>query len=199
MIETLFNEKIYLIGYSIGAFFALKLAMACENKFTGLSLVSPFLFIDVKVHKKSNLPKIFKSRFMKFLFNIFFIHIYRMFLIARLKKSFYPEKIPKEKQEDALKKYGNLEYLLSTIVDINFFIKNTLNEEEFKKIKLKVLSICCKDDKICDSIAFSNKVKEYKNDLEISIIENGGHGLIFTHPEEMFGLISNHITRISTD
>ncbi len=164
----------------------MKLALKYPDKVKELFLVAPFLTPNNTSEKISAIPGLAKNPFIGTIMGVLFPILTTGKLISHFENVFYPEKVPDSYQETYLPRFTRFESLIATISDKNSMIE-LLSEvhEGISNIKCPITIISGKKDKVCPADKQIEIIKEKQKDIKIIEIEDGGHGLPYTHPEEI--------------
>ena len=182
--STELSECVYQLGYSFGCYHAL--IEANKNPKTKIIfLVAPYLFIDKKI-----------SPIMKSLlgFGVFKNQLLPKLANAKIEKmlldSSHPKRVPKHYKKDA-ETYLEGERLAHSLLEKDIdqgLVEKTLQELEKKNIPIIVIYgdsdlTSKKDQQISPLLKYQN--------VSLSMIQNGGHALIWTHTEELSKIINS--------
>jgi len=194
IIKKTCSGKTYLVGYSLGAFLALKIALQNPEMVTGLGLISPFLAPKDASEAPSSIPDLARSPFLGTVMGI----IFPMFAGGKIRRHlidvYSPKTVSEAGLDDDVKRYTNFEFLLSTMRDKNDFIR--LREEVQKRLpelKCSVLAILGGKDAICDPNSQWEVLSKGLSKVQRADIPEGGHGIPFTHSKEVGELLLPHI------
>ncbi len=175
------------IGYSLGAFTCLKVALKDPEVVNGLGLISPFIQPRDPNESPSAIPGMAKGYFLRSFFGIVMPFLAQSKLRQHLQRVWEPAEIPSLTLEDELRQYTVFETLLATMNDKNDLLK-LLKEVQGKldAISCPVLAVTGDKDAVCDSTEQLRILSEKIPRAKSVKIAAGGHGLPFTHADQVF-------------
>ena len=186
IIEQKLSNKAFVIGYSLGGFLALKLALKHPDKVAGIGLVSPYLVPQDLSVKQSGIPGMAKSPFWGTILGLLLPTLSGGKIKAHLSRVHLPKTIPEATLAKELNRYGKFESLVAMIADKNAMIE--LREEILKRlgeIRCPVSLISGKQDEVCSTEKQVVVVENSFPNLRKLILDEAGHGLPFTNPKEI--------------
>lgn len=194
IIKKTCGGKAYLVGYSLGAFLALKVALKYPDLVTGLALVAPYVVPRDPGESPSAIPDYARNPLLGTILGMFL----PMFAGGRMHKHltdvWAPAAIPETVLEEETKRYTNFEFLLSMMRDKNDMLR--LSGEVLQRlpeIRCPTLVVSGGKDAICDSQVQWETLSKGLANVKRAEIPEGGHGLPFTHVKELGAFLVSHI------
>ncbi len=178
------DGKAWLVGYSFGAYVALKVASMFPEKVKGLVLFSPYIMSeDVKYN---SMPALSKNALLGTIFGIVKPLLAQKKALKRIEDAFYPEEPTAKYLETWLPRVTRFETLLAEAVDNNQMLEtlddviSKLRESEEAKPegeKLQVRALFGAEDRLMDVELQKKVLKDTFANAEIFVEENAGHAL----------------------
>jgi len=179
-IEKNCDGEIFLMGYSMGGYFALKLALELGKKVKGIILISPYLF-PLEDKKPSAIPKIASIPVIGNILKLILPNLGKGSIKKHILDFTYPI-VPDEKwMNDLMDEYLVADSLLAAVTDKNELISEPLKKEQLQKLSCPILAISGSIDK--KNQGHIEELQKYLPQLEVDIIEKSGHAMIFTKPD----------------
>ncbi len=184
------SGKAILVGYSLGSFLASKVAIKYPEKVKKLVFVCPFVTPNDKNETPSSIPQLSKNPLLGTILGILLPLLSPPKMKKHLQNVFHPEEVSEEFLEAYLPRYTRFESLLATISDKNSMLE-ILSEvhEKLAQIECNTIVISGLKDSVCSAEEQNQLLKENLKNVKIVEIEDGGHGLPFTHAEKIAELI----------
>lgn len=193
LIEQKCHGAAYVVGYSLGAFLAFKLAARSPDRVKGLGLVAPFLQPPDPFEKPSSIPGLSRNAMIGTFLGMLLPTLASGKLRAHLARVWEPRTIPEDVLDREMSWYSRFESLVATINDKNDMLRILGdvhgNMCEFAR---PVLMVAGKQDKVCNAQAQHDRLIGAVKNATVAWIEDGGHGLPFTHAPEIAALIKKH-------
>lgn len=194
IIKKTCSGKAYLVGYSLGAFLALKVAIKYPDMVCGLGLIAPFVAPNDPSETPSALPDWAKNRLLGTALGLLMPSLAGSRMRKHLADVWLPATIPEAILDEELKHYTNFELLLSTMRDKNDMLRIFKDlHPKLPEIKCPALVILGGKDAICDTNAQWEILGKSLSRVQRADIPEGGHGLPFTHCKEVGELLVPHI------
>lgn len=196
IISKLFDGKAYIVGYSLGAFLALKLAIKFPAMVQGIGMIAPYVVPKDPNEKPSSVPGYANSAFLRTAMGMLLPSLASGKMRKHLQDVYQPATIPQSALEEDLHRFTNFEYLLATMSDKNAMLQ--IASEVYQKlpeIKCPVLTIGGVKDVICNQETQAEKICTGIPGSEKFLIEDGGHGLPFTHPKPASEKLLEHMKK----
>ncbi len=182
LINKKFKNKFYIIAYSLGAYFTLRLMKDFSDKIKGIILISPFIEAK-KDDKASGVPNLCQIPLVGSIFKMILPIMAKSTIKKHIADGFSPI-VPDDKwQKDLLRQYLSPDSLVATMADKNQLIKEPLTEEIFNKIKCPVLVFNGNMDK--KNPGHVETIKKHLPDAEIITIKGSGHAVLFSKTDEI--------------
>lgn len=195
LIKSINNDKkIYLLGYSYGCYTSLRFALNYPDIVKSIILISPFIFSENKNKDNDFFIKLLKNPVIKFIFNIVFKSALKSKLKSHYRDVFYPQE-PSDIIDKLSLNYSSIDSLIALIKDKMILNRNPVTDDQIGNIKSRILIIAGEKDKICNSYEQGLKIKSNKKDSFIDLINDQGHGIVFTSPKSIANIIMNHIKK----
>lgn len=181
-IEKKCNNKATVVGYSLGSFLALKLALKYPEKVANLVLVAPFIVPDDKKVKISSIPKLSKNFFLGTFFGVLLPHFAQDKMKMHFDNVYHPIEVPDEYYEKYLPRFTRFEAIIATMTDKNTMVEvMTEVHDRLSEIKCPVSVISGMQDKVCSQKNQLELLKSKIADIKVVEIEDAGHAIPFTH------------------
>jgi len=178
MIDKVCDGKAIVVGYSLGAYYAMKLAFAYPEKVGGLALVAPFISAK-ETDKASSIPRMMKLPVINKIISM----IAPIAADGKLKKHlanvFSPESLDPARLKAYLVEYETIESVLATVTDKNELIDSAIDPSKMKKVECPCVVICGKKDMVINSVGQGEKIKQHVKHAFVENISDGGHGMMF--------------------
>ncbi len=190
--------KAYVVGYSLGAFCALKLALQSPDLVAGLGLVAPFVAPRDPHESPSSLPAYSRNPLLGTLMGLLLPTLAGGKIRQHLINVWSPATIPEAVLAEEHKRYTHFEALISTMRDKNDMLH--LRGEVSKRlgeIRCPTLAILGGKDAVCDPAAQATVLAGIPGVQKVDLPE-GGHGLPFTHTQEVGEALLAHLQAIPT-
>jgi pimeloyl-ACP methyl ester carboxylesterase len=179
-----------VVGYSLGSFLASKLAIKHPDKVKKLYFVNPFIAPNDKNEKPSSIPQLAKNPLLGTILGILLPLLSPAKMKTHLQNVFFPEQVTEDFLEIYLPRYTRFESLLATIGDKNSMIEILSDlHEKMAQIKCDTTVISGLKDAVCSAEEQNSLLKEKFAKINLVEIENGGHGLPFTHAKQVAEII----------
>jgi pimeloyl-ACP methyl ester carboxylesterase len=196
LVRKLSGGKVILVGYSLGAFIALKIAARFPDQVAGIVLLSPFVIPRNPAESPSSLPELAMNRFL----GTFLGLIVPLFAGGKIRQhlidEMHPQTLSDTNLDEKVKRFGAFDKLVATLADKNLMLKSFADlDKELKKITAPILAIVGKQDKVCDQGVQWEKISKAFPNAERSEIAEGGHALPMTHAEKLAELIEDFCRR----
>lgn len=183
LIDKKCNGSAWLLGYSFGAYTALKIATQFPKKIKGLAFISPY--ITPVNESRSTVPNYVRNPIIGTFFGI----VKPIFEADRIKKRlidiFKPNEVDEAYLEKWMPRYTRFESLLANYIDINEMLE-TYKEvyENLKNIKVPVKVLFGRKDQFMDIENQSNIIKQYFPEAKILVEEELGHAIPVVSPQK---------------
>lgn len=178
LIDRICDGKAIVIGYSLGAYYAMKLAFAYPDKVKGLGLVAPFISAK-DTDKPSSIPGMMGYPIV----NKIIAAVAPIAADGKLKKHlanvFLPETLDPAKLKAYLTEYETIESVLATLIDKNELIENAVDPSKMKKLECPCVVVCGKKDMVINSVGQGEKIKQHVKHAFVENIGDGGHAMMF--------------------
>ena len=189
-IENKCNSKVTLVGYSLGAFLALKTAIKYPEMVSNIVLIAPFVEPDNKNEKTSSLPNLARNAFIGTLMGVVLPSLAQNKMMKHFENVFYPQKAPDEYVNKYLPRYTRFEEIIATVTDKNTMIETKAEVyEKMSDIKSDVTVVSGVEDRVCSPKKQIELLKSKLSNLKVVEIEGAGHALPFTHQKEIAKII----------
>ncbi|HNV70276.1 MAG TPA: alpha/beta hydrolase, partial [Candidatus Ozemobacteraceae bacterium] len=164
----------------------LKVALKRPDVVTGLGLIAPFVQPRDPNESPSAIPGMAKGYFLRSLLGIAMPFLAQSKLRQHLARVWEPAEIPSLTLEDELHQYTVFEILLATMNDKNDLLK-LFKEVQGKlgEIKCPSLAVAGEKDAVCDASEQLRVLGDKLPGLKSVKLADGGHGLPFTHAEQL--------------
>ena len=174
------------VGYSLGAFTCLKVALKNPELVTGLGLIAPFIQPRDPNESPSSVPGMAKGYFLRSLLGIAMPFLAQSKIRQHLARVWEPAEIPSTTLDEELRLYTVFEALLSTLNDKNDMLALlTQVHGQLGEITCPVLTIVGEKDAVCDPMTQLKILGEKLPGLKKVQVPDGGHGIPFTHAEQI--------------
>ncbi len=193
-IDKVCGGKTYIGGYSIGAYYALKLAFTIPQKVLGLALITPYVFPKPN-DAVSGIPKLAENKFMGKIFNFILPIVGKGKLATHFKNVFLPAVIDAARLAGLVKEYGTAGMLFATMSDKNEFIQFPLESSRLKKIICPCVMIGAAKDEISKGLTHVELLKKTIKEAIVENLENEGHAAIFTQAAKIAEIINKNIEK----
>ncbi|HNY10841.1 MAG TPA: alpha/beta hydrolase [Candidatus Wallbacteria bacterium] len=193
-IDKACGGKTYIGGYSIGAYYALKLAFTIPQKVLGLALITPYVF-PKSYDVVSGIPKMAENKIMGKILNFILPIVGKGKLGKHFKDVFAPATVDAAKLADLVKNYGTAEMLFATMSDKNEFIQFPLESSRLKKIICPCVMIGAVKDEISKGLSHVEQLKKTIKEAIVENLENEGHAAIFTQAAKISEIITKNIEK----
>ncbi|MBF0500172.1 MAG: alpha/beta hydrolase [Candidatus Riflebacteria bacterium] len=194
-IRKLCGGKAYVIGYSLGAFTALKIAIRHPELISGLGLIAPFVVPPDPGEQPSRIPSLARGAVLGTILGIAMPMFAPGKVRSHVTRVYEPDKAPEEFIDDRVNEYGRFEHMMATMQDKNDMLQLLKDvHEKMKDIRLPVMAVSGTRDAICDANAQLEKIG-ITGSCEKTLIENAGHALPFTHTAQIVELLKAHIAK----
>lgn len=185
------DGKAWLVGYSFGAYVALKVAARFPEKVRGLILLSPFVVPEGL--KRSNLPSLSKNALMGTFFGIVKPLLAQKTALQRVTAAFSPVEPTADYLETWLPRLTRFETLLAEAVDNNQMLET--HEEVFEVLKgrsaeMPVRALFGAEDALMDVETQKKAILELFSQAQVSVEAGAGHALPLHNPDKCFELIN---------
>ncbi|MBF0407144.1 MAG: alpha/beta hydrolase [Candidatus Riflebacteria bacterium] len=196
LIKKTCSGQAYLVGYSFGCFLALRIAEKYPKAVSGLGLIAPFIFPRDLQEKPSSMPKLAKIPVIGDLLGLLVPFLAKGKMKEHIERVFQPQKPGEDIMRKSLEQYSTFKSVIAAMNDKNEMI--AANQEliaQLPSIKKRVIVIGGSNDAVCGSDEHINRIAESISGAEKRIIQNGGHGIIFSHVREISEMIASHIKK----
>ncbi|RCK78852.1 MAG: Beta-ketoadipate enol-lactone hydrolase [Candidatus Ozemobacter sibiricus] len=188
----------YVVGYSLGAFCALKLALRFPELVTGLGLIAPFVAPRDPRESPSGLPAWSRHPLLGTIMGLLLPTLAGGKVRQHLIDVWHPATIPETVLAEAHKRYTHFEALISTLRDKNDMLQVRGEVTgRLGEIRCPTLAILGGKDAICDPAAQGAVLAAIPGLRRVDLPE-GGHGLPFTHTREVGEALLDHLQTIPT-
>ena len=182
--------KFYLMGYSMGGYYGLRLAIKMVERLEGIILISPYLFAR-DGDKPSSIPNLAQMPIIGGILSALLPKLASSSMKKHILEFTYPV-VPDEKWlGELMKEYTKRETLIATLTDKNEIVTAPIQLEELKKIECPVLLIDGEKDK--KNKGHREMVVPYLKNADVRVIEDSGHGMIFTKSDIVGKEIENFL------
>ena len=175
----------FVIGYSLGGFLALKLALKHPDKVNGIGLIAPFVAPTDPNEAPSRIPGLATSPFFGTILGLLLPSLSSGKVQAHLARVYRPAVIPEETLERELNRYTRFESLIAMMTDKNTMLE--LRQEvmgRLGEIKCPVAAISGAQDEVCSTDRQMEALSGLPQ-FDKKILEQAGHGLPFTHAADV--------------
>ena len=192
-IENICDGKAHIVGYSLGCFLACKLAEKYPENVKSLTLIAPFMKPNDSSEKPSSIPALSKNPIIGTILGVLLPLLTPNKMTSHFENVFHPEEVALDYIETYLPRYTRFETLIAMMSDKNSMI-NICKEvhQDLNKIKCPVNVISGKMDAVCSAEEQVEVLKEALPDLNLKEFESAGHGLPYTHAEEIAELLEEY-------
>jgi pimeloyl-ACP methyl ester carboxylesterase len=185
------DGKAWLVGYSFGAYVALKVAARFPEKVRGLILLSPFVLPEGL--KRSSLPSLSKNALMGTFFGIVKPLLAQKTALQRVTAAFSPVEPSAEYLETWLPRLTRFETLLAEAVDNNQMLET--HKEVFEALKgrgdeMPVRVLFGADDALINVETQKKALLELFAHAQITTEAGAGHALPLNNPNKCLELIN---------
>ncbi len=192
-IKRMCGGKAYVAGYSLGAFLALKIALRGPDCVAGLGLVAPFVAPRDPHESPSAIPEYSRNPLLGTILGLALPSLAGGKMRQHLQNVWAPVPIPEAVLEEEHKRYTHFEYLVSTMRDKNDMLRVLAEvQRRVSEIRCPAVAILGAKDAVCDPAA-QWKVLEALPGIQRVDLPEGGHGLPFTHRQEIGEALVKHI------
>ncbi|MFZ2956929.1 MAG: alpha/beta hydrolase [Candidatus Ozemobacteraceae bacterium] len=196
IIRKLCGGKAYVIGYSLGAFTALKIAIKHPELVSGLGLIAPYVVPANLNEQPSGIPSLARGAFIGTVLGLILPFFAPGKMRTHLQRVYEPGTAPESIIEDRVNEYGRFEHLMATMHDKNEMLRLIPEVyEKMKDIRVPTLFAGGVRDAICDINVQAEKITGAIPGCEKTFIEDAGHALPFTHQDRVIELLKAHITK----
>lgn len=193
-IDKVCDGKAYIAGYSIGAYYALKLAFTIPQKVSGLALITPYVFPKPD-DAVSGIPKLAEKKFFGKILGFIIPMAAKGKLNKHFKDVFAPAEVDAAKLAELVKAYSAPESVFATMSDKNEFIQFPLESSRLKKITCPCVMIGAAKDEISKGLSHVEQLKKTIKEAIVENIENEGHAAIFTQAVKIAEIITKNIEK----
>lgn len=191
LIDTLCEGRAYIVGYSLGSYYALKIATLYPKKINGIGVITPLIF-SKDTDKASQIPKIAKLPVIDKILKKIFPMLAGKKLKDHFEKVYIPQVLDEEKKKKLMDEFCSLESIVSVTIDKNEFIEAPIESAKLKKLEIPCAAIGAKLDAVVNSTGEADKLKLIMRDNAYNeSINDAGHAAIFTHAQQISKIIIN--------
>lgn len=197
LIDQVCGGRTVLVGYSMGAFIACKIAVKYPDKVKAIAMLAPYVD-SVGSKKTSSIPKIAQRQIPGTVLAVLLPFLSQSKIEKHLNNQFAPEIIDQEFLEDMLPKYCRFENIISTIKDKNAMI-DTLQEvqEKMSQISCPVSVLAGEKDAVCDANEQVDFIKKAITNSNVKMLENSGHAIPYQNPEDCTQTIKDLLKKLT--
>jgi pimeloyl-ACP methyl ester carboxylesterase len=194
LIERKCNGQARLVGYSMGAYIACKIAVKYPQKVKDITMLAPFLSPDRIDEKPSSIPTLAKGALIGTILGILMPSLSQNKLTEHIENLFAPAPVPADFMETWLPRYTRFETLLAVITDKNAML-NTIKEVHngIAALKCPVRALLGAKDKVCSSEKQKQLLSEKLPESMIIELPDAGHALNLVNPDECLKIINEQI------
>ncbi|NCB38855.1 MAG: alpha/beta hydrolase [Erysipelotrichia bacterium] len=194
LIDQKCGGKAWLLGYSMGAFIACKIAVKYPEKVKGVIMLAPYLMPDNPSEKPSSLPELAKGALLGTILGIILPLLSQTRMQKHIENVFSPLAVPADFLETWLPRYTRFETLMAMMTDKNAML-TTLKEvhEGIKSLECPVVALIGDKDMVCSAEAQKKLIADTIPGAQIRILQDAGHSIPVTHAENCLVLIKEAI------
>lgn len=184
------GKKAVVLGYSLGAHFALDLAERYPDLVKGLCLVAPYLLPRDAAEKPSGLPDLLDLPVIGSMIGFLLPHLAGGKIWHHIESTFRPVEPPAGLVRRLAEKNSTLSSISGMFRDKNVFINTHAGVNAgIAGIRCPVLLITGAGDEISGT-ASAELVKKMLPDVQHSDVAGGGHALLWTHASQVAEIIA---------
>lgn len=175
----------WLVGYSMGAYIACKVAIKYPDKVKGIVMLAPYLVPDNPNEKPSSIPELAKGAFIGTVLGAFLPQLSQSKLEKHINTVFLPQKPLEGFMAHWLPKFTRFETLMAVMTDKNAMLASLSDvHEKMAKIKVPVSALVGMKDQVCSAEKQIDLIEQRLKDASITEVAEGSHALPFSNVEE---------------
>jgi pimeloyl-ACP methyl ester carboxylesterase len=174
-------ESCYIVGYSMGCYHALRIALVHPEKVKGLLLVAPFIEARSE-DKPSSVPKLATSP-LGILLKPLMPLLAKKTITNHIEKVLSPLPVSPERKKELLSDYLKVNCLLATMIDKNQICEEPLTFNKLNTISCPITII--QGDKDAVNPGHVKLLTKHLHQSVSKNVEGSGHSVLFTRSDEV--------------
>ena len=190
-IKKFCGGKSFVVGYSMGAFLALRMATKNPEMIMGLGLVSPFILPRDPSEWPSKIPTFSEIPILKDILKFLVPKLGSGKIQQHIIDCFAPAKPDPAEVAKLTANYSTFQCIVATIKDKNAFLETQSDlMKKLPTIRPPILAIVGDKDAISNGTSHADKICTSQKTAKKEIIGGGGHALPLTHAQKVADLLS---------